>query len=155
HDKPSLFADRIGTAFAGSDRALRIASSGSFRCLAATGNDKCWRRMRGFDRKAEGVKARHGRQIDLRAHIAARYRIHVAVDQSPRPQPLYITFVEGTKALLGKGSRRTQFASAKGSHRSSGGADELLSEVEAVRKRQRPTEAHTSNFIAGRCRDAG
>src|SRR6516225_670387 len=98
--------------------------------------------MRCFDRKAEGVNARRGRRIDLRAHIAARHRIHLAVEQSPRPQPPHIAFVEGSKILVGKGSWRTQLASAKSGHRSSDGTDKLLGTVEALGEWQRLTKAH-------------
>src|SRR5262249_26271165 len=69
--------------------------------------------MGGGHSDAEGVKARRCRWANGRADIAARHWIVITPNDAPSFESADIAAIEGAKALIAEGCRRTQFAGAE------------------------------------------
>ena len=91
------------------------------------------------------MERRFRRRIDLGTNVAARNRVHLAVEQTPLLQRDDIDFVEGAEALFGERSGRTQFAGTERRQRPAGLRDQMLDALEALLERHRVAESHALN----------
>ena len=88
---------------------LAIACS-AFSRLAAAGNHEAGGLAVGNDGEGKSVQRRLRGRIDGRTDVAARNRVHLAVEQPPFLERHDIALVECAKALLGKLRGRAQLA---------------------------------------------
>src|SRR5262249_8893882 len=148
-----LLAHGVGRGFTVPHGAFAVSCAALPR-LAAARDHEARRGVAGGDGEGERVERGLSRRVDLGAHVAARDRIHLSVEQAPLLQRDHVDFVEGAKALLGEGGGRAQFAGAEGRQRAAGCTDDALDACEAFRERHRRTEAHALDRVAALRRSA-
>src|SRR5262245_48496765 len=94
------------------------------------------------------MKRRLRRWGDLRADIAARDRISLAVVDPPLLQRDDVDLFEGTEALLGEWRRRAQLAGAERRERPAGLGDDPFDPLKAMLQWNRRAEAHATDCMA-------
>src|SRR6185437_7307400 len=134
-----LLAQALGAGVAEADGALAVAGT-PLLDLGAAGDDEVAARAGRLPRIGEGVEARLGRVALLRADIAARHRVGVALHHAPALERADIVPVEGDEARLAEGRGRAQLAGAEGEERHAFAAEMALDPGEALRQRNRVLE---------------
>src|SRR5262249_47014829 len=93
-------------------------------------------------------------RVDLGTHIAARDRVHLAVEQAPFFEGEDIDLVERTKTLLGEGRGGAQLAGAERCQRTSGLDDVAFDLLEARLEWDQHVKSHALEHMVRKRRDA-
>src|SRR5262249_3941938 len=132
---------------------LAVACS-AFSRLATAGNHEAGGLVVGSDGEGKSVQRRLRRRIDGRTDIAARNRVHLAVEQAPFLECHDITLVEFTKALFGKLRGRAQLACAKRRQWPPRPRDQSLDLLKTLLERHEPAQSHALDGVPRQRRDA-